>query len=274
MGMKILWQDIWLENVAQYPELSEMWKGMNRCFKKVANPDTDVVESHLPQSSSVVQYTYLEMLNNTYIVDGIINAGKKGFDAAIIGCFADPGLHQARSVVNMPVLAAGESAMIVAQLLGRKFAVVTVGAGFVPIIEANLRLLGLEQRAIYHRPVRSFEMRIEDLIECFKGNRDPVVSQFEAVALECIHDGADVILCGCGYVGPAFSLLGYHEIPGTGVPVVDGTSAALKLAESLAGLQETICLTKSTSSVSIYAPPPSKLLTSIRNKFGFGTPQS
>lgn len=269
MGMKILWQDVWLEKVGQYPELSEVWNGMNRCFKRIANPDTNVVESHLPKSGSLVHYTYLEMLNNTYIVNGVIDAGEKGFDAAIIGCFADPGLHQARSVVNMPVLAAGESAMMLGQLLGRKFAVVTVGAGFVPIIEANLRLLGLERRAIYHRPVRSFEMKIEDLIECFKGNRDPLVSQFEAVALECIGDGADVILCGCGYVGPAFSLLGYTEVPGTGVPIVDGISAALKLAEAMTGLQKTIGLKKSTSEVSIYAPPPSKALTSIRKKFGF-----
>lgn len=269
MGIKILWQDVWLEKVAQYPELSELWKGMNRCFKKVAGPDTDVVESHVPLSGSLLQHTYLEMLNSIYVVDGIIRASRDGYDAAIIGCFADPGLHQARSVASIPVLAAGESAMLLAQLLGRKFAVVTVSSGFVPIMEANLRLLGLESRAIYHRPVRSFDMNIEDLIECFKGNGAPLVSQFESVALECIRDGADVILCGCGYVGPAFSLLGYTQVKDTGVPIVDGTSAALKLAEAMVGLQKTIGLKKSTSDVSIYSPPPSKVLASIRKRFGF-----
>ena len=84
-----------------------------------------------------------------------------------------------------------------------------------------------------------------------------------------IRDGADVILCGCGYVGPAFSLIGYTEVGNTGVPIVDGTSVALKLAEAMAGLQKTIGLKKSTSDVSIYAPPPSKALATIRKKFGF-----
>jgi hypothetical protein len=58
--------------------------------------------------------------------------------------------------VKIPVLAAGESAMIMARLLGCKFAIVTINAKFVPIGEANLILLRLEGRAIPDRPVRSF----------------------------------------------------------------------------------------------------------------------
>jgi len=269
MEIKIYWQDIWTEKVAAYPDISVLWEGMNQFFAKVANSQTRIVMGHIAKSAALVKHTYLQMLNDTYILDGIIKAGEKDFDAMVIGCFSDPGLHQARSVLEIPVLAAGESAMIIAQLLGRKFAVVTVGEEFVPIIEANLRLLGLEHRAISHLPVRSFEMEIEDLIECFKGKRDPLVSQFEAVAGECIKDGADVILCGCAYLGAAFSLLNYSEIPGTGVPVVDGSAAALKLAEAMAGLNRTLSLKKSTSRFSIYAPPPAKVLESIRGKFGF-----
>jgi len=242
----------------------------DRSFSKLTDVKTEILIGHLPKSASVVKYTYLQMLNDIYVVDGIIKAVEKGFDAVIIGCFADPGLHQARSVVEVPVLAAGESAMIMSQLLGRKFAIVTVAAEFVPIIEANLRLLGLEHRAISHRPIRSFDMKIEYLLECFKGKRNPLISQFEGVARECIADGADVILCGCAYVGAALSLMGYSEIPDTGVPVVDGSAAAIKLAEARVDLKKKLTLKKSTSRLSIYTPPPSKILASIRKKFGFG----
>ena len=269
MGLKIHWQDVWLKDVPLFPELGEMWKGMDRLFKKVVDPDTSVSLAHVAKSGALIQYSYFEMLNDTYILDGIIKAGEKDFDAAVIGCCADPGLHQARSVMDIPVMASGESAMIVGQLIGRRFAMVTVGQEFVPIMEGNLRLLGLERRAIANRPIRSFEMKMEDLIDCFKGKPDRIIDQFEAVARECIKDGADVILAGCGYLGPALSLVDYSEIPGTGVPVVDGSAAALKLAEAMAGLKKSCSLKKSTSRSSIYASPPAKVLTSIRKNFGF-----
>ena len=65
------------------------------------------------------------------------------------------------------------------------------------------------------------------------------------------EDGAEVICLGCG------GMAGLDEAvrARTGVPVVDGVTAAVKLAESL------VALGLSTSKVRTYAPPRPKRVT-------------
>ena len=89
------------------------------------------------------------------------------------------------------------------------------------------------------------------------------------VAKRCIEDGADVIINGCAYSGPALTLAGYHEVTGTGVSVVDCAGAALKLAELLADLSRATGLTKSRGGSSPYVTPPRETLDRVRRDFGF-----
>ncbi|HZB41542.1 MAG TPA: aspartate/glutamate racemase family protein [Ilumatobacter sp.] len=44
-----------------------------------------------------------------HVVDAVVRCELAGFDAAIVDCTADPGLDEARRMVRMPVLGAGES---------------------------------------------------------------------------------------------------------------------------------------------------------------------
>jgi allantoin racemase len=171
----------------------------------------------------------------------------------------------------MPVTGAGESGMLIAQLLGNKFAVVTVGPGWIPIIEANICRYGFGERVIKNRPVRQFDLAQEmpALIDAFQGKPERLIMLFETEALKCIEDGADVVIAGCCYVSPLFSLIGYREVANTGVPVVDPPAAALKLAETLADLRSTTGVTKSKCPTSPYATPPRDMLDQVRRDFGF-----
>ena len=70
----------------------------------------------------------------------------------------------------------------------------------------------------------------------------------EQAAEAVTHDGAEVIVLGCaGMAG-----LEQAVSQATGVPVVDGVAAAIRLAESLVGLG------LSTSKVRTYARPRDK----------------
>jgi allantoin racemase len=62
--------------------------------------------------------------------------------------------------------------------------------------------------------------------------------KFEAVAKECIREGAEVIICDDAWLAPALSFFEYFEIPETGVPVIDASAAAIKLAETLVDLKK------------------------------------
>jgi Asp/Glu/hydantoin racemase len=44
-----------------------------------------------------------------YVVQTIIDAAGEGFDAVIVDCTADPGVVEARAVVSIPVVGAGEA---------------------------------------------------------------------------------------------------------------------------------------------------------------------
>lgn len=268
MVVKIYWQDVWPEKINSVERLHLMWERLEYYAGKVLRHDTEVFMGHPEISGIFLQYPYFEFLNNRSVIEGIISAAKSGYDSAMIGCYADPGLHEARSMVQIPVTAVGESSMIMGQLLGRKLAVVTVGAGFVPIIEKNIRFLGLERRFIGTRPVRYFDMQTNDLLDAFEGRSDRLINMFEPVARSCAEDGADCVLVGCGWVGPCLSLNGYTEVPGTGVAVLDGTAAALKLAEAMGDLSKNGLWKKSSNPTNPYTSPPDKLSEKIRKQFG------
>ena len=268
MAVKIYWQDVWPEKINSVERLYIMWERLEYYAGKVLRHDTEVFMGHPEVSGIFLQYPYLESLNNRSVIEGVIGAANREYDSAMIGCYSDPGLHEARSMVEIPVTSVGESSMFMGQLLGRKLAVVTVGPGFVPIVEKNIRLLGLESRFIGRRPVRYFDMQTNDLLDAFEGRSDRLISMFEEVARSCVEEGADCILSGCGWVGPCFTLCGYTEVTGTGVAVFDGTAAALKLAEAMGDLTKKGLWRKSSNSTNPYASPPNKLSLKIRKQFG------
>lgn len=260
--MRILWN----EATSGAPELDPLWDALRGYFRKVARADTEVTLRHVSVSGNYVRSLYTELLNNRAVVENAIAAEREGFDAVVLGCWADP-LWEAREAVDIPVVGIGEAAMLLATTLGSRFAVITVAPGVVPTIEIDLRLYGLEDRAIT-RPVRSLDppSDLELLVESVTDPHRRLIPNFERVARKCIEDGAEVIVVGCGYYGPILSLHGYNEIPGTGVPVVDCSAAGLKLAEALVDLSKAIGLHKSTALY--FRRPPREVLERVRRVHG------
>ena len=68
---------------------------------------------------------------------------REGYDAFLIGNIADPGLHEAREIANIPVLGLCESALHVACMMGANFSLVTINEKFTPRIVENVVRYGL-----------------------------------------------------------------------------------------------------------------------------------
>lgn len=257
---------LWNEATTGAPTLDPLWQLLRDYFPKVARPDTQVVMRHVSVSGNYVRSLYTELLNNRAVVENAVAAEREGFDAVVLGCWADP-LWETREVLDIPVVGIGEAAMLLATTLGSKFAVVTVAPGVIPTIEVDLRLYGLETRAI-PRPVRTLDPPSDAglLVESVTDPHRRLIPNLERVARGCIEDGAEVIVIGCGYYGPILSHHGYNEIPGTGVPVVDCSAAGLKLAETLVDLKKSIGLRKSTSLY--FRQPPGDTLAEVRSVHG------
>ena len=145
-------------------------------------------------------------------------------DAHVIACFDDTGLDAARMIAAAPVVGIGEAACLLATQLAHRFVVVTAAAASVPVLEGNLRRLGLGARCagVIAAGVPVLE------IETARG--DPVARAARAAA--AAHPGAAIVLGCAGMAALARGLSA--EL---GRPVVDGVGAAVVLAEGLARLR-------------------------------------
>jgi allantoin racemase len=235
--------------------------------RQVVSPGTTVTIGWMEKTTSLLSSTYLGMMNDVQVVADILRAEREGYDAAMIGPHWDPGLYAAREAAGIPVAGPGEAAFMVAQTLGRRFAVLTVHEGYVPMIERNIRLYGCEARAIARRPVRRFGMTYDNLVACLKGSSDEFLAEFSKTARECIDDGADVIIAGGQLFGPIFQRHAYLQVPNTGVPVVEVAACGLKLAETLVALRNSIGLRKSEHPNAPFRTPPAAAIEEARRTF-------
>lgn len=187
-------------------------------------------------------------------------AGDAGFGGIAINCFLDPGLSAAREMVDIPVAAAGESALVFASLLARRFAILSVARHLGPRHARYAKVLGFAERLA---SVRDIGIRPVDL------DADPALTVEAAagVAERAVReDGAEAIILGC--TGMARLARGVEErlgeavglgdpgsdARGAGVPVIEPSAAALKLLETLIDLGLT------HSRVGLYArPDPRKI---------------
>jgi allantoin racemase len=155
-----------------------------------------------------------------------LGAHRGSYDAAIIACFGDPGLDAAKELLDVPVLGISEAAFHAACMLGRRFGIVSFTAALRPMFEDVLAHHGLTARCAGFRmgpafsgdPGRVAEERAELLIELCR----------QSVEL----DGAEVVILAGGPLAGLAPVLA----PRVPVPLIDGTAAAVRLAEAMVGL--------------------------------------
>lgn len=144
------------------------------------------------------------------------------FDAAVIACFSDPGLDDARRLVPIPVAGMMESSVRLAATLGRRFSILTSHASRVDAKVAHLARLGLADRLASVRPLDMGVLQMDAEPEVA---RERILEVGGAAVRE---DGADVLILGCA------GLAGHAILASTlGVPLIDPGAAALAEAERL-----------------------------------------
>jgi Asp/Glu/hydantoin racemase len=145
----------------------------------------------------------------------------QGFDAAIIGCFGDPGLEAARECFPIPILGMADAAIFAALRVAPRVAVLTGGAAWVPMLEEFFLLRGLGPDKVRVAAIPP----TGDMIA-----REPAraAGLLAETARGEIARGAGVILLGgAGLVG-----LDAMVAPQITVPVLDGLRCAVEAAET------------------------------------------
>lgn len=207
---------------------------LRETFDRARRSDTDVaIVSCEPglQKALDVNSAYFSLLNKVSIVERIIAAAREGCDAAMVACFLDPAITEAREMVDIPVIGLSEASFHLAAQLGRRFAIVTLNEPQMLIeIERNLTHSGLQGRTI-RDPIVPIDLPSQEWLRGGINNRPRVVEAIDAKARACVANGADVIIIGCAGLAPIATLEGYTKVADSDVPVIDCVQAGLKVAE-------------------------------------------
>ena len=173
------------------------------------------IESHFDEAVSVLG-----------VLDEIRAGERENVDAYIIACFGDPGLNAARELTRAPVIGIAEAAFHAATLISTRFSVVTTLPRTTIIAEHLLDSYGMASRC---RRVRAADIPVLELEE----NPDLAL---ERIIEECLkakqEDGIGAIVLGCGGMADLTPQIS----AAVGLPIVEGVTAAVKLAEALVGL--------------------------------------
>lgn len=182
----------------------------------------------------------IDTLNAQAVYHSAVSAEKDGFDAVLITCFGDPMLHQIRQAVDIPVVSIGESALLMAAMMGERFGIVHISDYNILETRHTIARYGLSGRLANIRAIQETPREQGGAIF----NAAHAIDSFRKVARELIADGAEVLIPACGLMSPALRLApgvemefphGLSEVDG--VPVLDVLSCGIKMAEALATLK-------------------------------------
>lgn len=173
----------------------------------------------------------------------------------------------ARELVDIPVLTCGETSVHYASLLGGTFGVVTLKEqGVINQWREVVYWSGLQSKAIVNNPVRGISVSAWDAEKALMEDPSIVVRACEEKARELVHDGAEVIIIGCGLYGPMCADAGFTNIDGV-VPVVDPVSVSFKIAEDMVIFKREMGMPY-VSRVGTYQRIPDEDVKRIRDHFG------
>lgn len=206
---------------------------------RVKLPDTELEFTTNEAGPRVIE-TYLDEFMGAIGLLKIIATEKDNYDAFIIACGDDPGLFAAREITDKPVVAIGQSPMLLAPLLGRKFSIIGHWAGDKPRSEDKVAKYKLSDHLASVVPARDPALNIQ-------ADHEGSLEKMAELGRKAIEqDGAEVLI----FTGAAFA--GMHQALSEklGVPVLEGITCAVKLAEAL------IDLGLHTTRVGQYLPLP------------------
>ena len=212
-----------------------------------------------------IKHRYVAAALEMQVCDAAMVAQREGFDAVAIGCFFDPALRAARSLVNIPVLGLGETCALVACSLGRKFGLVTLCADQSADYSDLMHAYGLERRfagAVALEPgIDEFALEADEQLA------QGIEARFDAACAQVIAQGADIIIPADGVLNEFLVRRGRLQAHGN-VPVMDSLGVLFQHAAFFARIARTTGAGVSRSQM--YLQPSLAMVDHVRQFAGQG----
>ena len=154
-------------------------------------------------------------------------AHAEGCEAVYLACFGDPGLAALKEVSPVPVVGMAEASCVEAAREGKRFAIVTGGVLWKPMLEEFVATLGLSRQLAAVRTVAPTGDQIAN-------DPDAALAQLADACAACAReDGADVVILG----GAALAGLAQRIQSGVPVPVLCSVETGAKAAMAAAAIR-------------------------------------
>lgn len=232
---------------------------------RAAHPGTRVDVTYLPQSGEpATPFLPAVPFFHGPLFRRIKRAEEEGYDGVIIGCSADPGLHEAKRMVSIPVTAPLEANLHLATMLRARVTVMLPAGAeartrywdlaraygldhrIASIVSVDLHYPPPEEciRMMHEEPQKLLNLILEDHKQELQGK---IAEQARRAVRE---DGAQAIFLGCTFWTGMASILA-EALEGTadplddrfaetlGVPVLDPGVGTLRVIEALAATLKT-----------------------------------
>lgn len=194
-------------------------------LKEWAFPSTEVDIVAVKKGPASIESMYEEYLAIPETAKEVLAAQEAGFDAAIVGCFGDPGLDGIREITDMLVVGPASASLTLAATLGHRISILTVTDS----IMGPLRRLVWEAGVLDKlASIRAINISVIDLNKDHDGSLNRMI---EAGKTAINEDGTEVIVLGCMSMG----FLDVAEVmtKELGIPVINPSKTGLKVAETL-----------------------------------------
>jgi allantoin racemase len=247
------------------------WPAYNAALRAVLDAAKDAgttIEVHGVEKRGGVgdQYRYLEFVEAQEVLENVERASREGFDAFLIGNFADPGLREAREIADFPVLGLCETSVHLASIMAGSFSLVTGNQKAAPKILENITRYGLREKLFCVR--RMSVDRLLDLNEAFAkpATGKALVDEFLAAASANVDEGAELVIPAVGVVMTLLAHRGVNEVS-PGIPILNGVTALVKMGEAAVKMRK-LFGGSWTSRRAMYAAPPPDQIEEIRSYYG------
>ena len=245
-GIRICYQSyVDYENGATY------WDHLRSHIGDIADDGTEVDVIGITPFDSYA-HPLVEFRCAREMITHAIQAERDGYDAFIVGHFQDAGLYEARSAVDIPVLALGEATMLYSCQLGQQSGIVTINPRYIPWFHHQIGKYGLRERVT---GVHAMTFEPGQIMAGFDSdaNFEEVKRLYAEQAKPLVAQGCDVLIPGGGI--PMLSFAREHNHNVDGAPSINGIPIVVKMAEMAVKLRRLTGLHVSRTSDYVQPPP-------------------
>ncbi len=229
---------LWHQSFTELDRLPGYKAALGEHFRSVAAEGTEVTLNGMDPGTYPSEYpgtdiafAAIQQLHTRQMLEHAIEAERQGFDAYLLSTLPDPGLMEARTLVDIPVIGYGFAAMHIACFLGSRFGIVCFIDELAPLYAENALRYGF---AAHSGGVRPLGLGFTEVVRGYE-RPEPVLSAFRDAVRALAAGGVDVVIPG---EAPLALLLQRSRLQRVDeIPVIDTLGAGVKLAEALVGLR-------------------------------------